>query len=647
MNNKSLTKGVGKHTTIFYRRLLGYLIQENNISKVNNIIENMFVLMNIRYLFDQVSIGLKNEMCTIANEHKIDNETECNGVIELDDFDVSNNYKNKFQGFIKSLCQRAHDSLDIGLNSSDTTLKHPENIYYAPDLEKPIIEFLSMLPMSGNIMNRCHKSKNEKASSSPTENDFNVLKNDLFKKSKNMRIDEWLRIHIKFTKGRLTGKRARELIAFCDNYVDDFDNSEDDEANNVYTRKPEDSQANNNQFGSRNTESNANMKAENRSNYSTSSEYFDSNEEEDEYASDSLDEKLNKYENFRGLADEITKPGKRIKRCASSILNPVKNCKANIPILSNGYTNPTGNPKVVTENTCAFDSVFQVFAASYIDVHHFDNIIKDNAPTHLLCDMICTLFDNNSKQNSVYIKRNKLLLEYFTGKPFLEKITKNLISINCHCTFDYIFQKICKANPFLNSVKQIKQCVECDEIIEEKHLPYVPIKTNREDFKIADLQSMIPCMMLKSKQRCDKCSKLFSIYRELNSVIVIDIDNPVISSEMLEKNHKNDYLPIKKVQISDIPGSISCRSNNYRIFGIIERRAIADGHYVAYIKREDEWNIYDDISNQKPKNTTNASVLAVALFYVLIDPDTTESLEVTGEFFQTNFILYLFYPLFF
>lgn len=76
-------------------------------------------------------------------------------------------------------------------------------------------------------MNSCHKSENDKPTSSPTENDFSIIKNDLFKKARNMRIDEWLKLHIKFTKNRLTGKKPAELMdLFDDSVVGDVDGDE-------------------------------------------------------------------------------------------------------------------------------------------------------------------------------------------------------------------------------------------------------------------------------------------------------------------------------------------------------------------------------------------------------------------------------------
>lgn len=294
-----------------------------------------------------------------------------------------------------------------------------------------------------------------------------------------------------FTKGRLTGKRSAELMnLFVDSICDENPSQRKcgiiDEVQSVQE------EAVNSQAIDILAETTADgcidpiseLKDERHSTVSD----IESGKESDE--NDSFDEKLDKFENFRGLGDETKKPGKRVKRCASSILNPVNNCKEKIPILSNGYSNPTGTPKIATENTCAFDSVSQIYAASYIDVQR----INRYTPTHSFCDLLYTLFNDNGKRNAVYIKRNKLLHEYFRDETFMKKIAKNLVYINCECTFDYVFRKICDSNPFLSSLKQIRRCSDCGEIEEGKYLPYVPISVQTE--VNSKLQSWVICSHL-------------------------------------------------------------------------------------------------------------------------------------------------------
>lgn len=118
---------------------------------------------------------------------------------------------------------------------------------------------------------------------------------------------------------------------------------------------------------------------------------------------------------------------------------------------------------------------------------------------------------------------------------------------------------------------------------------------------------------------CEYCFKLFTVHRQLNSIIVFDIDNPIIPDEALQVKHQNCHLAIKPVRMADIPSSIKCNGKTYRVYGIIERNGAEEsgGHFVAYIRRDEKWHIFDDMSHQKPKKNTNNTVRAVALFYVL------------------------------
>lgn len=588
MNNKLLKKGVSKHTTSFYRRLLGYIIQERSIPVVSNIAESMLSLMNKRYLHDEDSVELKNRMSRTANSHKIDNDFLDFEESQLEDILLNDSNKNKFYCYIQSLSERVHESMDEMLNNSDASLSFPENAFYAPSLEKPIIDFLSILPLAGNIMNSCHKSKNEKPTSSPTENDFNILKNDLFKKCANMRVDEWLTRHIKFTKGRLIGKRSEKSIEdSCDEQSKSQSSIEE-----IFS---------------------------DLSLIQSSAEEDNVIEEKD--GDDSFDDKLEKFENFRGLGDDPKKPAKKMKRSASSILNPLNIRKDAIPILSNGYSNPTGKPTIVTEHTCTFDSIFQIYAACYVDIENFDMIVESDLASNMFGDLIHTFFSDDGKRKAIYNKRNKVLYSYFNNKTFLKTISKDLIHIDCECTFDYIFRKICENNLFVNSLKQVKHCSTCNREQEVKHIPYIPINVKCKGFQIDALQNILCPVRYKSKQQCEDCKTPFTIIRRSNSVIVFDIDYPNIDARTFDSECETDYIPITPIQISKVPSKLLFDQKEYRLFGILERKGmgVEGGHHVAHIKRDDKWETYDDMVHHKPQQINeNASVKAVGVFYVLV-----------------------------
>lgn len=144
--------------------------------------------------------------------HKVDKEPtpEKYAPNEMEDITIG---KNKFESWIKQIAFAVHEEdIDQNLNgSTDETTSYTKNAYFAPKLEKTLIEIVSQLPLSGNIMNGVFKSKICAPTSSATEQD--VIKNDLFHSVSGTRVDKWLDRHIQFTNGRLAGKRATEVRA--------------------------------------------------------------------------------------------------------------------------------------------------------------------------------------------------------------------------------------------------------------------------------------------------------------------------------------------------------------------------------------------------------------------------------------------------
>lgn len=229
--SKDLTKGVHKQTSTFYKRLLGYLIQEPSISNCEKIIRNMFIILNNQYLSEDVR-NIMKELEMISAHHKIDQATIereydlPDSSFEVEFSDTGNKPKNKFNRWILEMAENA--KCDAQNESLDENVLD-KNPYFADTLEKPLIKFISQLPLSGNIMNKVKRSVNEIPTSSPTETDFDVLKNDLFRGSNGIRVDSFVNKHLTFTKGRLIGKRVNDVRAelFDDQSQDEnFTNAE-------------------------------------------------------------------------------------------------------------------------------------------------------------------------------------------------------------------------------------------------------------------------------------------------------------------------------------------------------------------------------------------------------------------------------------
>lgn len=123
----------------------------------------------------------------------------------------SDNNKAKNQFFAWTL--QIVSNVDIEVKNRTADEMNPINPYFADGLEKEVIHFVSRLPLCGNMMNIPMGSTNTVPSSSSTETDFDLIKNDLFKDSKGIRADTFVEKHITFTKGRLIGLNPIEMKA--------------------------------------------------------------------------------------------------------------------------------------------------------------------------------------------------------------------------------------------------------------------------------------------------------------------------------------------------------------------------------------------------------------------------------------------------
>lgn len=255
MRNTKLVKRANPIAIQFYRRLLGFLIQEKNVDICEQTITTMFTIMHSSYLINSNIIAMVKRLEQVAREHKIDRNPfncaieESNDVIDQNPPAETSDAKNKFNGWILGL---ASDAVKDVQNDSNDDTSCDVNPYYAPSIQASIIEILSLLPLYGNIMNIPMGSTNEVPTSSSTETDFDVLKNDLFQGSKGIRVDTFVEKHLKFTQGRLVGKRAKEVrkeifdsqsndSTFQNSEIDGSkcDSSEDEHSSSV--NKPRDS----------------------------------------------------------------------------------------------------------------------------------------------------------------------------------------------------------------------------------------------------------------------------------------------------------------------------------------------------------------------------------------------------------------------
>lgn len=210
LRNQAFKRKISHEAETFYKRLMGFLLQQTDVKVCEDLMRKMLILVHTRYQHSQSITDNIKELEYISSTHKIDQNYK-NKTYETPDsnieIDVSEKKsKNKFYTWILSMVEFSSE-----LNESCNKNDYAVNPYYCESLQNSLVEILSRLPLYGNILNKVFDSNNTVPTSSPTETDFDVIKNDLFQSKLNIRVDEFVKKHLIFTRGRLVGKRSQEV----------------------------------------------------------------------------------------------------------------------------------------------------------------------------------------------------------------------------------------------------------------------------------------------------------------------------------------------------------------------------------------------------------------------------------------------------
>lgn len=281
--------------------------------------------------------------------------------------------------------------------------------------------------------------------------------------------------------------------------------------------------------------------------------------------------------------------------------------------MENGYSSKYKNHKIITSNTCLFDSIVSFFAVCNIDLPQFSEYIKFAGDQ--FSGFIRLLFDAKNEKN-IYITRNYLLNEYYKNSEN-RQINEKIINIDCYTGFDYLFEKICQGNDIFNSINEIKYCLNCKEIKEKNYKRYVPLDLSSKigSTKIEYLERYFQPAKHDSKHNCDKCNQRIITVNKPGKSIMIEAN--LIAMQRTET--QSNFIPATAIAINSIPNQIEYDAKSFKIKCIIERTGQneKDGHFIAYVKRHDDtWQIYDDMQQRVKTIKSKKKIQAVIVCYV-------------------------------
>lgn len=184
----------------------------DDIHEAKVIIEHLFIVLLNRFQYDDVVTNAIAFLKNVTDTHIIP-EDVANGISTEESAikftsDEEKNFmakkdKHKFFKWIGHLLEDVKIYVNTELNDS---IEHPspdmaENPFYAPEIEKRVVVFLSKIHQWSNVMMTSFGSTNATATSAGSESHFNILKSVIFPNEKKIRADIFIRRYIDYLNG--------------------------------------------------------------------------------------------------------------------------------------------------------------------------------------------------------------------------------------------------------------------------------------------------------------------------------------------------------------------------------------------------------------------------------------------------------------
>jgi len=223
-------------------------------------------------------------------------------------------------------------------------------------------------------------------------------------------------------------------------------------------------------------------------------------------------------EDWRGLVTTQEKKLKGRYLQGTSIQNEFlldKNIRK-MPIIKNGgnvniKAVTFGKKKYSFTNTCAFDSILQLFIAAYFDKNNIKNFINNelnNIFFKLICDMV-----SHGVRTLSYRLRAEVLMKIFSNST----LPNNSILIDCQVTVGYLCNKLFIEYPTFREISKCSSC--CKERL--KILPLVNVEFNtliRKDFIQLEKDITIQPKRCNQTQNCEGLETTCILHTGINFI---------------------------------------------------------------------------------------------------------------------------------
>ena len=502
-----------------------------------------------------------------------------------------------------------------------------DNAQYLPEVIKNVANLMKTFPLWSGIMIPFFGYGYKTTSSAPVESNFKILKHQTFAEKKlPIRVDIFLEEHLKSLEGQL------KLAASTQNgnVIDHLRNQNMITTTNlttsniVYDTHMQTTQATQDLNitltqcsacvnGDLPTGAHKCIKCGIAVHLLPGCSYPLSNHENEGYGEQRLCKKCNAKlpsldedqatENWRGLALPLK------KRKRSSFLEVNSEIK-NLDFSSHKKTKPLGILKngnanlkpikfnenyIIITNTCAYDSIIQIFASAFSDSELYQNY-ANSLSTHDLFKIIRDVAFGTITTKTYSLRAN--LLTKFCKSS---ELPNRVLQLKGECTVRDAALNLFREFPsFIEIVQCTKSICTYKNVIKR---PLVSIVASNQSIK--SLQTLIndyfqrqttTCSTKVDEEQCnaDRITD-FEIFGEH---FIIEVINEDLSST-------NDVLEDIEVRVSDVPNQLQVLGKKFHLRGIIafncrEKTKNSIGHYFALCKRlNDFWELYDDLEKKK------------------------------------------------
>ncbi|KAB0803042.1 hypothetical protein PPYR_00012 [Photinus pyralis] len=589
----------------FFRSVIGVLIKCDDFSVAATIIRDLFTTILNKYDGLDASDNelpaerSKKRLLSLCSTHNMD-EYKYNEQIEGDG--IENDFAGINTGFELDWIQAIIETVNIWESINHENIH--DNLFYSPNDKQMYIQILSTIVLWSNVMNTCFNSRTTTATSSDVESSFNILKNHITEK-KMVRVDNFLRLHINFITSELKlhsvnsepFSRKQQNVGVVNNCLILDDAPHKLSAEHIASDLINPLESANSSDGPE-----YEIMLEQNNDQPDISVYYSPIASNENEAVDIIEET---WRNKNPGSSVLPIASRRSKR---SILNPTIPLCKKVMLLKNGFVQRGRSQTLQTFNTCAFDSIFHVYYALFVDYEHVRNAIDKLKGESLFAEMLSDTVNKIPTKklvSNLYIKRNKLLV--LMNKNRLISFDNGFSSLDCNSNITFTIEHVLHKG--LYSYMRQKVCSKCTHQY-SSHRIFLDINQQLlMSMGLARLNDLLN-IELNTEETNSKCPCGDAMHvsdTTFSNIVLIDLQ--CFGNSM-------------KASIKDIPDNLSLLEETFVLSACIQYIGEEDdndkksvGHYICHVKRiNNVWETYDDLK----LNILNAEISKPKLICVVV-----------------------------